>query len=230
MDGEDPFMAFNAATIPGKNMIGLKRRFNLLQEDVKNIESGRVPLPHYENDEPVAFAGVAIPAVSARPSGSATATGGGANANAPTAKKSTKAPAAKTSEQERRKGIPWTEEEHRLFLLGLTKFGKGDWRSISRNFVVSRTPTQVASHAQKYFIRLNSMNKKDKRRSSIHDITSVGGAVSGNGADAVGNGRGRGGAPGAGPGAPQNGGAYYVRNGYMATPGMVPAYAQQSHM
>ena len=34
--------------------------------------------------------------------------------------------------------------------------------------------TQVASHAQKYFIRLNSMNKKDKRRSSIHDITSAG--------------------------------------------------------
>merc|ERR1719399_1848568 len=79
-------------------------------------------------------------------------------------------------ETERRKGIPWTEEEHRLFLLGLDKFGKGDWRSISRNFVYTRTPTQVASHAQKYFIRLNSMNKKDKRRSSIHDITSVGAA------------------------------------------------------
>ena len=31
---------------------------------------------------------------------------------------------------------------------------------------------QVASHAQKYFIRLNSLNKKDKRRASIHDITS----------------------------------------------------------
>lgn len=37
---------------------------------------------------------------------------------------------------------------------------------------MTRTPTQVASHAQKYFIRLNSMNK-DRRRSSIHDITSV---------------------------------------------------------
>eukprot|EP00198_Chlamydomonas_reinhardtii_P013171 XP_001702508.1 predicted protein [Chlamydomonas reinhardtii] len=73
---------------------------------------------------------------------------------------------------DRRKGVPWTEEEHRLFLLGLAKFGKGDWRSIARNFVISRTPTQVASHAQKYFIRLNSMNKKDKRRASIHDITS----------------------------------------------------------
>ena len=35
-------------------------------------------------------------------------------------------------------------------------------------------PVQVASHAQKYFIRLNSLNKKDKRRSSIHDITSAG--------------------------------------------------------
>ena len=35
---------------------------------------------------------------------------------------------------------------------------------------------QVASHAQKYFIRLNSLNKKDKRRSSIHDITSPGGS------------------------------------------------------
>jgi len=57
----------------------------------------------------------------------------------------------------------------------LDKYGKGDWRSISRNFVVTRTPTQVASHAQKYFIRLNSMNK-DRRRSSIHDITSVGNA------------------------------------------------------
>ena len=81
----------------------------------------------------------------------------------------------KSQDTERRKGIPWTEEEHRLFLMGLGKYGKGDWRSISRNFVITRTPTQVASHAQKYFIRLNSQNKKDKRRASIHDITSVGG-------------------------------------------------------
>lgn len=61
---------------------------------------------------------------------------------------------------------------NRLFLLGLKKYGKGDWRNISRNFVVSRTPTQVASHAQKYFIRQLS-GGKDKRRASIHDITTV---------------------------------------------------------
>lgn len=61
---------------------------------------------------------------------------------------------------------------HRLFLIGLSKFGKGDWRSISRNVVVTRTPTQVASHAQKYFLRQNS-GKKERKRSSIHDITTV---------------------------------------------------------
>ncbi|KAG6528199.1 hypothetical protein ZIOFF_010350 [Zingiber officinale] len=51
--------------------------------------------------------------------------------------------------RERKRGNPWTEEEHRMFLLGLQKLGKGDWRGISRSYVVSRTPTQVASHAQK---------------------------------------------------------------------------------
>lgn len=71
--------------------------------------------------------------------------------------------------QERKRGVPWTEEEHRTFLAGLEKLGKGDWRGISRNFVMTRTPTQVASHAQKYFLRQNNPNKK-KRRSSLFDV------------------------------------------------------------
>lgn len=57
--------------------------------------------------------------------------------------------------------------------MGLQKHGKGDWRNISRNFVISKTPTQVASHAQKYFMRQNSGVKDHKRRPSIHDITTV---------------------------------------------------------
>ncbi|GMJ04842.1 MYB hypocotyl elongation-related, KUODA1 (Chinese for enlarge or expand) [Hibiscus trionum] len=74
-----------------------------------------------------------------------------------------------SSSRDRKRGVPWTEEEHRMFLLGLQKLGKGDWRGISRNYVISRTPTQVASHAQKYFIRQSNVSRR-KRRSSLFDI------------------------------------------------------------
>jgi SHAQKYF class myb-like DNA-binding protein len=66
-------------------------------------------------------------------------------------------------------GVPWSEEEHRQFLSGLEKLGKGDWRGISRSYVPTRTPTQVASHAQKFFLRQSSLGKK-KRRSSLFDM------------------------------------------------------------
>jgi len=70
-------------------------------------------------------------------------------------------------------GVAWTEEEHKSFLIGLQKLGKGDWRGISRHFVFTRTPTQVASHAQKYFIRQTNVSKR-KRRHSLFDIVTSG--------------------------------------------------------
>ncbi|PHT46475.1 hypothetical protein CQW23_15633 [Capsicum baccatum] len=66
----------------------------------------------------------------------------------------------------------------RLFLRGLAIYGRGDWRSIARNCVITRTSMQVASHAQKYFNRLKAVNKEN-RRMSIHDITIVDAEVAG---------------------------------------------------
>ncbi|KAG1670541.1 hypothetical protein FOA52_015406 [Chlamydomonas sp. UWO 241] len=76
--------------------------------------------------------------------------------------------------QARNKGAPWDETEHRAFLKGLSSLGKGNWRGISRMFVPSRSPTQVASHAQKYFLRVASGG--GKRRSRFSGLEGVGAA------------------------------------------------------
>jgi SHAQKYF class myb-like DNA-binding protein len=68
-----------------------------------------------------------------------------------------------------KKGQPWTEEEHRLFLLGLQQLGKGNWRGISRQYVTSRTPTQIASHAQKYSLRTSGVTKRRSRFSALEE-------------------------------------------------------------
>ncbi|XP_010923684.1 transcription factor MYBS1 [Elaeis guineensis] len=159
-EGEDGWWELITERVPGKTVAQVRRHYEILVEDVKAIEAGRVPIPRYVGEDSAA---------ASKEKDHHHGLGGDRRFEMGGQGKS-----LSKSEQERRKGIPWTEEEHRLFLLGLSKFGKGDWRSISRNFVISRTPTQVASHAQKYFIRLNSMNR-DRRRSSIHDITSVNG-------------------------------------------------------
>ncbi|KAJ8902907.1 hypothetical protein NDN08_006225 [Rhodosorus marinus] len=60
----------------------------------------------------------------------------------------------------------WTKEEHYLFLRGLASHGRGAWKQIAA-IVSSRTPTQIQSHAQKYFLR---QKQKMKNKRSIHDL------------------------------------------------------------
>jgi len=55
----------------------------------------------------------------------------------------------------------WTKEEHLLFLNGLHLHGKGAWKEISM-IVRTRTPTQIQSHAQKYFLRLERERRKEE--------------------------------------------------------------------
>nr|UKB40129.1 MYB transcription factor [Callianthemum taipaicum] len=144
--------------IPGKTVLDVFNQYKELENDVSDIEAGLIPIPGYNTSS------FTLEWMNNHPDcdGLKQSYGSGVKRTL----------SARPSEHERKKGVPWTEEEHKLFLLGLKKYGKGDWRNISRNFVITRTPTQVASHAQKYFIRQHS-GGKDKRRSSIHDITTV---------------------------------------------------------
>ncbi|KAI3987339.1 hypothetical protein MKX01_003089 [Papaver californicum] len=153
----DPHRWQNIANyVPGKTASEVYQHYQVLVRDIKDIEEGRVELPSYYDDvddNKVVWETESSPPLPGTMNCS--------NNNK-----------TKQTESERKKGVPWTEEEHRAFLYGLEIFGKGDWRSISRNAVQTRTPTQVASHAQKYFLRLNA-EKKERKRSSIHDITTI---------------------------------------------------------
>ncbi|KAF6166524.1 hypothetical protein GIB67_005386 [Kingdonia uniflora] len=132
-----------ASQVPGKTVMEVRDHYERLIHDVAVIDAGRVPLPSYADDDSEEDDSVSQISIGV----------------------------SKTTE--RRKGVAWTVEEHKRFLRGLQLYGEGDWRSISRKVVVTRNPTQVASHAQKYFLRMNNPGKKVKKRSSIHDITTV---------------------------------------------------------
>ncbi|KAL8533301.1 hypothetical protein ACS0TY_009627 [Phlomoides rotata] len=145
-----------AEFLPGRSPDEIQEHYEALLYDIGEIDSGRIELPTY-SDESASVGWDGEQAKSRMPGQISFGSSGNRTRH---------------SDVERKKGTPWTEDEHRLFLIGLDRYGKGDWRSISRNIVVSRTPTQVASHAQKYFLRHTS-GKKERKRSSIHDITTA---------------------------------------------------------
>lgn len=87
-----------AAAVPGKFVAEIREHYELLAEDVRDIESGRVPPPDY-----------ASPSSSSAAEGSGDGGGrrGHSNGDSVHGGKGSRA------DHERRKGIAWTEEEHR---------------------------------------------------------------------------------------------------------------------
>ncbi|XP_071916088.1 uncharacterized protein [Coffea arabica] len=146
------------AAVPARTVEEIKIHYEVLVADVNAIELGLVPLPRYVDSF----------MKSRKLIGHAVVGRKGKQSENPQSESSCRGISMR-SNRDHKKGRPWSKEEHRLFLQGLDKYGRGDWRSISRLCVRSRTPTQVASHAQKYFKRMVVVDKK--MMSSTHDVT-----------------------------------------------------------
>lgn len=91
-----------AAEVAGKSVEEVKHHYELLVEDVKQIESGFVEVPRYNSssDGSTSHAGDEA-------TGKKGGSFGNSNGDSNHGGKSSK------SDQERRKGIAWTEDEHR---------------------------------------------------------------------------------------------------------------------
>ena len=59
----------------------------------------------------------------------------------------------------------WTHEEHSLFLKGLQMYGK-NWKKI-QSLVKTRTNSQIRSHAQKFFEKLNQRKKTKSDENNV---------------------------------------------------------------
>ncbi len=61
----------------------------------------------------------------------------------------------------------WTKKEHHIFLKGLKEFGR-DWKKM-RELLPSRSLAQIRSHAQKYFIRMETEKYNSDDEMSDYD-------------------------------------------------------------
>ncbi|KAE8687750.1 Protein RADIALIS-like 3 [Hibiscus syriacus] len=91
-----------AAAVPGKALEEIKEHYELLVDDVNRIESGYVPLPPYDSyDSSVGHAGGEE--IGKKGTNNIGHNNNGSNHGGKNSR----------SDQERRKGTAWTEEEHR---------------------------------------------------------------------------------------------------------------------
>ena len=109
-----------ASMVPSKTMDELKQHYQLLVEDVSAIEAGHIPLPNYVGEEASSsnkdchgFSGAMGSDKRSNCGFGSGFSGLGHDSTGHGGKGGSR------SEQERRKGIPWTEEEHRYCSMSL---------------------------------------------------------------------------------------------------------------
>lgn len=91
-----------AADVPGKTIEEIKHHYELLVDDINQIEAGFVPLPCYNSSSEGS---------TSHASDEGTNKKGGHSGNY--GSESNHGTKASRADQERRKGIAWTEDEHR---------------------------------------------------------------------------------------------------------------------
>ncbi|MED6213247.1 hypothetical protein PIB30_091303 [Stylosanthes scabra] len=180
-----------AARFPGKNPGQLQHHFQELLNDINLVKDGCAWPPQIIKDITFQHSPISIPIISHQQQHMTTVTAN--KAAPPETMLPSSAMAAATREQNEptndnriehrllrratgnnneRKVEHWTQEEHRLFVKGLDEFGKSKWKEISKLYVGTRNPTQVASHAQKYFNH-KKKSKGECRRKNIQEKTSM---------------------------------------------------------
>lgn len=96
-----------AAMIPGKTVRDVMRQYKELEDDVSSIEAGLIPIPGYNStSSPFTLEW-----------GNGHGFDGFKQGYGPGGKRS-----GRGSDQERKKGVPWTEEEHKSVLLNFRNF------------------------------------------------------------------------------------------------------------
>nr|GMD18029.1 transcription factor DIVARICATA-like isoform X2 [Ipomoea batatas] len=117
-----------AADVPGKSLKEVKLHYEILMDDVSRIESGCVPLPYYDSSSD------SLTSHDDKKGGNS-----GQGNNDSHHGKSTR------SDQERRKGIAWTEEEHRA-----TSPTRRVHFSVSRIKLDAREEIEISAPYQEY--------------------------------------------------------------------------------
>lgn len=119
-DSKEQYWEKIASNVPSKSMEELKQHYEMLVEDVRAIEAGHIPLPNYVGEEATSSNKDSLAASSSSEKRSNNICGYGSGSGFSGLGHGGKAGSSR-QDQERRKGIPWTEEEHRyLFFFSIS--------------------------------------------------------------------------------------------------------------